>query len=1005
MTDVLIQPILRGWTKSTKPVKTAEPRPRTRYRPKDEKFLAFDTETTFDAIQGLRFGCFAYGLCRKDGSAEIYDRGIFLADEPVPGDEKAAEVIARYAEVNGVLFMTAQEFCERYLWKHGCKGRATVIGFNLPFDISRVAVRAVESRKKDDAFSFRIFRDKSGKEYGMRPSITVKKLGAKKQSIQWGSYKEPNTRKGPEKRWSSGAFIDVHQAVAAHNGGASFTLGACAELYGTEHKKTGADYAGEITPEYLDYCLNDVAVTVEVYQAVLRQHLDRRSGTPLAGIYSTASLSKALMDDLGVIPPLAANPDFPPAILGLAMSAFIGARTEAHVVNVPVPGQLLDFTSMYPTIGSLMGLTRFLRCETIRVEDATAEVRGILEGVSLDGCFDKSLWPDMCGIALVKPGSMLTVPVRANYGGSGTQVSVSHFTPGEALPYSIPDLVAACLLDGKAPEIAGAWRFVPEGQSGFLMKARLPGNMTLDIRHDDLFRTLVELRNGYKAAHCKGHGSELECIQARQCENCSVSLYLKILSNALYGIFAEMNPQTARGKDTVYTKTVGSGNLKFTAEWKESWTAYAHGKPVHGLDLKKPEVPGRFCFPPLAMLFTSGARLMLAMLERCVTDAGGTYAMMDTDSMFIVSGSTETESGTVQGISREETDAIAERFQELSPYSQATGSIRLLKREYPKDEGEEGWCIAISSKRYALFRRSGEGLEGVEVIDSDSEDDYFRIDKRSEHGLGYLMSPAKNWRDEAWKWIIANKIRGFYRVDIPRPEWFDLPAIGQHTITTPWLLDAFTAFNDGKSYQQQVKPFNFMSVAYQPVSVKPGARLRLVAPLITDAGQAMSAPWFDLYSGKPHTVALAGSEGTGDVAIKSFAAVMHEYLRHAERKAGTQDGCQATGRTQGQLRRLNLLQVLSAKVQGRDTNEREEQAVHLKTEEETTLVYSDVDTDSLVRYILAAHRLSVDSPNAVENAVIKAMEIVQEHGITAGSPAVALKIAADIIRKGGSRGV
>ncbi len=266
------------------------------------------------------------------------------------------------------------------------------------------------------------------------------------------------------------------------------------------------------------------------------------------------------------------------------------------------------------------------------------------------------------------------------------------------------------------------------------------------------------------------------------------------------------------------------------------------------------------------------------------------------------------------------------------------------------------------------------------------------------------MPAANGWKDEAWKWIIANKVRGFYQEDISRPKWFDLPAIGQHTITTPWLLDAFTAFNDGKPYQQQVKPFNFMSVAYQPPTVKPGTKLRLVAPL-TSPAQAMKAAWFDLYSGKPHTLALAGSEEAGDVPIKSYGAVMHEYLRHAERKAGAQDGSQATGRTQGQLYRLNLLQALPAKVQGRDTNEREEQAVHLKTEEETTLTYSDVDTESLVRYILAAHRLNVDSPNAFENAVIKAREIMQERGIIAGSSAMALKIAADIIRKGESRAV
>ena len=63
----------------------------------------------------------------------------------------------------------------------------------------------------------------------------------------------------------------------------------------------------------------------------------------------------------------------------------------------------------------------------------------------------------------------------------------------------------------------------------------------------------------------------------------------------------------------------------------------------HGLDAEPftcrvthPEVPGEYYFTPLASLITSAARLMLALLEDCVAEAGGTYAMEDTDSMAIV---------------------------------------------------------------------------------------------------------------------------------------------------------------------------------------------------------------------------------------------------------------------------------------------------------------------------------------------------------------------------------
>jgi len=43
--------------------------------------------------------------------------------------------------------------------------------------------------------------------------------------------------------------------------------------------------------------------------------------------------------------------------------------------------------------------------------------------------------------------------------------------------------------------------------------------------------------------------------------------------------------------------------------------------------LSAPEEPGRFCYPPIAGVITAGARLLLALLERCVIDHGGTWAM------------------------------------------------------------------------------------------------------------------------------------------------------------------------------------------------------------------------------------------------------------------------------------------------------------------------------------------------------------------------------------------
>src|SRR6202044_3484839 len=48
------------------------------------------------------------------------------------------------------------------------------------------------------------------------------------------------------------------------------------------------------------------------------------------------------------------------------------------------------------------------------------------------------------------------------------------------------------------------------------------------------------------------------------------------------------------------------------------------------------ETAQEFCYPPVGSVITAGARLLLAVLERLVTDAGGTWLFCDTDSMAVV---------------------------------------------------------------------------------------------------------------------------------------------------------------------------------------------------------------------------------------------------------------------------------------------------------------------------------------------------------------------------------
>lgn len=87
---------------------------------------------------------------------------------------------------------------------------------------------------------------------------------------------------------------------------------------------------------------------------------------------------------------------------------------------------------------------------------------------------------------------------------------------------------------------------------------------------------------------------------------------LKVLANATsYGIYAQMTRH------------------ELAAGRTEQVTVYGRDDQPHTHPTPAPEDPGEFAFPPLAAAITGGARLLLALLERLVTDAGGTYAFCD----------------------------------------------------------------------------------------------------------------------------------------------------------------------------------------------------------------------------------------------------------------------------------------------------------------------------------------------------------------------------------------
>jgi hypothetical protein len=309
-----------------------------------------------------------------------------------------------------------------------------------------------------------------------------------------------------------------------------------------------------------------------------------------------------------------------------------------------------------------------------------------------------------------------------------------------------------------------------------------------------------------------------------------------------------------------------------------------------------PEEPGEFCFPPFAACITAGARLMLAMLEQCVSDLGGVHVFCDTDSMAIVAtehgdlipcpgGSLFSTDGRecVRALSWEQVEQIRERFAQLNPYDQATVPGSVLKLEIENfdresDHRRQLWCHAISAKRYVLYNLD----EAGEPI----------LRKWSEHGLGHLLNPTdpdsedRDWTQICWEMHIRKELG----LPVEEPTWLEQPALSRISASSPHILRPFACSNAWKNYEDQVKPFNFLLSAQvapfgHPEGVDP-TRFHLVAPWSSEPDEWLELPWFDLYSGREFRLTTTDDFGaSGRVLVKTHRDVLAAYGLHPEVKS------------------------------------------------------------------------------------------------------------------------
>jgi hypothetical protein len=878
-----------------------------------DSMLVFDTETRVDATQRLTFGSYRFIT-----SGECLEEGLFFGSDLPDQDLKVLkQYVAEHsadAANEKLRLLTLQQFLSKF-FQSVYKGRCLLVGFNLPFDLSRLARGFATARGRfAGGFSLDLWShiDSFGNELKnqYRPRIGIKHIDGKRALKGFtgrnGCDPEDLIPEGsengePEEGYKfRGHFLDLRTlAFALTDRG--YSLASACEAFEVEHGKQLAEHHGAITNEYIDYNRRDALATEELAKKLLAEFDKHPIDLQPTKAYSPASIGKANLQAMGVMPILDRQPDFPKKYLGYAQSAFFGGRTSAHIRKIPIPVVYTDFLSMYPTVNILMGLWQFVTAREITIDEhCEKEITEFLNRVSADYLFNPDAWKNLTAFVQIIPDGDI-LPSRGKYATASNdwQVGVNHIYSDAVNPtavwFALPDVVASVILTGRIPKIVDAFRLKSTGKSKGLNPINLRKKIKVDPGQEDFFKVVIEERKRLAS-----------CADMPKSEKSRLDKALKVIANSTsYGIYAEMNRQESDEKVDVLCHGIDP----------EPFTC----KVTH------PEVPGKYCFPPLAALITSGARLMLSLLEHCVSERGGNYAMEDTDSMAIVAterggliscaGGSDLKNGepAIKALSWKQVKDIAMRFAALNPYDRDAIPGSVLKIEEDNFDPKTGkqrqlYCLAISAKRYALFLKDRHGKP--ELLRKDTNNG---ADRWSEHGLGHLLNPTnpesddRKWVGQAWLQIVLKALE----MPTQNLEFEDRPAVGRVTVSSPAVIRPLAKLNEGKPYPEQIKPFNFLLTCHvkafgHPKGVDP-EHFHLIAPYNNNPTQWLKMDWIDQYTGNTYRITTAGHNGTMRTAqVKTYGDILREYEFHPESKCSDASGNVCEKQTVGLLQRRHI---------------------------------------------------------------------------------------------------
>lgn len=350
------------------------------------------------------------------------------------------------------------------------------------------------------------------------------------------------------------------------------------------------------------------------------------------------------------------------------------------------------------------------------------------------------------------------------------------------------------------------------------------------------------------------------------------------------------------------------------------------------------EDPGDWFAPHIASLITSGGRLLLGMLEKCIKEAGGTFLFCDTDSAAIVSSKRRQQitmpdrAEPITALSRAEVQEIVDRFETLNPYNRklVPGSIlKIHKLNWDRDkQRRQLFGYSIAAKRYALYTKTERDIDIVEP---------------KAHGLGYFYPPADSpkgwdhetphWIFEAWDWIM----RGILGLERNKPAWFDLPVMIKLTLSTPHHALRYLAKGP------LTRPNNFMMIPQiyrfgYPQGVDPN-KCTFITSFLSEREQWMQSKCINIHDSQSPIYELTDEYDGCKAMPKNFFMLLDSYQNHPEAKSLGPNGEPCEFDTQGLLQRAHIVANWPPIYIGKESDRHWEEGEDLSLLESKTIQY------------------------------------------------------------------